>query len=91
LRLAQERTPAVILLDVSMPVMDGRATVRALKADLTTMNVPTLAITAVVSLHNRGELEAVGFDAVLLKPVLPAIVVTAVRQAIAAREAPRTS
>jgi CheY-like chemotaxis protein len=81
LRMAHEQHPDVILLDVAMPGMNGRQAVHHLKADPNTYAIPTVAITAVASLHERGDLEADGFDAVLLKPVIPSIVVTAVRQA----------
>lgn len=85
IRLALELRPDVILLDIAMPVMDGRAAVRALKGDPITRRIPTVAITAVASLHTRGDLAEDGFDAVLLKPVAPAVVVTAVRQVTEAR------
>lgn len=81
--IARREEPEVVLLDVSMPVMDGRAAVRVLKSDPATRNTPVVAITAAASLHDRGDLEEAGFDAVLLKPVTPSIVVAAVRQSLA--------
>jgi CheY-like chemotaxis protein len=90
-QMARELQPDVILLDIAMPVMDGRAAVRALKADVRTRMIPTVAVTAVASLHTRGDLAADGFDAVLPKPVAPAVVVTAVRQATEARPSPDTA
>src|SRR5437879_1305149 len=79
---AKTESPDVVLLDVTMPIMDGRTAVRALKADPATRDLPVVAITAAASLHNSGDLAEAGFDAVLLKPVSPQIVVAAVRQSL---------
>ena len=82
----RERAPDVALIDIAMPVLDGRNLLRLLKSDSSTRDIPTIAVTAAESLHNCGELERVGFDAVLLKPVEPKIVVTAVRQILSSKE-----
>ena len=77
---AVEHHPSVILLDIAMPIVDGRAALQSLRADQSTRDIPVVAITAMESMHNRGDLERAGFDAVLLKPLEPKLVVTAVRQ-----------
>jgi DNA-binding response OmpR family regulator len=84
-RTAKATHPDVVLMDVVMPRLNGCDAVRALRADRTTQRVPTLAITAAMHKHHRGELEEAGFDAVLLKPVEPKLVVTAVRLAMSGR------
>lgn len=85
LSMARQQFPDVILLDISMPELDGRVVLRRLRSDPLTHRIPTIALTAAVSLHQRGELEADGFDAVLLKPIAPGVVVTAVRQVVSSR------
>src|SRR5579884_2548772 len=49
LRLAHEERPAVILLDLVMPRMDGREVCRRLRADPVTANIPIVAMSA----HDR--------------------------------------
>ncbi len=44
IRIAQERAPSLILLDLEMPVMDGFETLRALKDDNRTVNIPVIVI-----------------------------------------------
>jgi DNA-binding response OmpR family regulator len=86
---AKAEHPDVVLMDVVMPRLNGCDAVRALRADRSTHGMPTLAITAAMHKHHRGELEAAGFDAVLLKPVEPRLVVTAVRLAISGGAQPK--
>lgn len=83
--MTRAATPDIVLLDIAMPRMDGRDAVRLIKADPMTRTITTIAVTAADALHRRGDLEEAGFDAVLLKPVLPKVVVIAVRQALEAR------
>jgi CheY-like chemotaxis protein len=85
LRAVRTSHPDVVLMDVIMPKLSGTDAVRAMKADEVMRAVPTLALTAAMSKHHRGELEDAGFDAVLLKPVEPRLVVTAVRLALSTR------
>ena len=69
LRMARERVPSLILLDLTMPVMDGWETLRRLKADPETQWIPVLALTAH---HLDGErLREAGFCGYLEKPIVP--------------------
>jgi CheY-like chemotaxis protein len=65
LRLAQERTPALVLLDRRMPGIDGREMARRLRADPTTTAIPLVLMTA--DAHDREELAA-AVDGWLAKP-----------------------
>ena len=46
LKLAQDRLPEVILLDLMMPEWDGKETLKQLKANRNTANIPVILMTA---------------------------------------------
>lgn len=77
-RMARSHGPSVILLDIAMPVLDGLAALKQLRADPVTRTVPTLALSASASVHHATNLLAAGFDELLLKPIRPFEVVDAV-------------
>jgi CheY-like chemotaxis protein len=69
LRMAMEHAPSLILLDLSMPVLDGWETLRLLKAEVRTHWIPVLALTAH---HLEWErLKEAGFCGYLEKPIVP--------------------
>jgi two-component system, cell cycle response regulator DivK len=69
LELARTHHPDLILMDLSMPVMDGWEAMRRLHADEETADIPVVAITGH---HLPGErLEAAGFCGYLEKPIAP--------------------
>ncbi len=57
--MATELRPALILMDLSLPVMDGWEAIRLLKADPVTAAIPIIALTA----HARAEDEKTARDA----------------------------
>ena len=57
--MAMELRPALILMDLSLPVMDGWEAIRRLKADPETATIPIIALTA----HARAEDEKTARDA----------------------------
>jgi CheY-like chemotaxis protein len=69
LRLARLERPALILLDLRMPGLDGYATLRALKADAHTAVIPTVALTAQAMTGDREAALAAGFDDYITKPI----------------------
>lgn len=79
LKAALKHLPALILLDIEMPDLDGYAVCRALKADERTAAIPVIFVT---SLFDVGD-EAAGFAAgavdYIVKPVSPPIVSARVR------------
>ena len=83
--MAQTHAPSLVLMDIGMPKVDGMDALKALRTDERTRHIPTLALTARVSLHQRSELLAAGFDDVLLKPILPKNVVVAVGEIVRTR------
>jgi two-component system, cell cycle response regulator DivK len=69
LRLARERQPALVLMDIQLPGMDGMTALRQLRADPSTRAIPVMAVTASAMTHNRQQIMAAGFDAYQTKPI----------------------
>jgi CheY-like chemotaxis protein len=69
LRLAAEKKPALILMDIQLPGMDGITAMKQLKADPLTAAIPIIAITASAMTHNRTTMLAEGFDGYQTKPI----------------------
>src|SRR5688572_5990603 len=81
--------PDAILLDVMMPFMDGPATLRALRADPTTANIPVLFLTASAMIAEVERLESLDVVGVLAKPFDPATLGGKVRAALEKIAPPR--
>jgi two-component system cell cycle response regulator DivK len=71
--------PDIILMDASMPVLDGWQATRELKANPSTKHIPVLALTAHAFDDARQEARSVGCDGFVTKPCLPDDLVTQVR------------
>ena len=69
LKLAEEKTPALILMDIQLPGMDGITAMKQLKADVRTTSIPIIAITASAMTNNRTAMLAEGFDGYQTKPI----------------------
>ncbi len=61
--------PDLILMDLSMPVMDGWETLRALRADPQTQTIPVLAFSAHAIIGDAERALSAGFNGYLTKPV----------------------
>lgn len=66
---ARDHHPDLIILDLSMPVMDGWEALRCLQSDADLCRIPVIAVTA----HRlpRSEVEQAGFRGYLEKPLAP--------------------
>ncbi|MGH7310793.1 MAG: response regulator [Candidatus Rokuibacteriota bacterium] len=69
LRLARERGPALILMDIQLPGMDGITALGRLREDPVTRGIPVMAVTASAMTHDRQKIMAAGFDAYETKPI----------------------
>jgi two-component system cell cycle response regulator DivK len=69
LELARSQAPALILMDIQLPGMDGITAMKQLKMDAKTTNIPIIAITASTMTHNRTTMLAEGFDGYQTKPM----------------------
>lgn len=74
--------PDLILMDASMPVLDGWQATRELKANPSTRHIPVLALTAHAFDDARQEARAVGCDGFVPKPCLPDDLVARVRSTL---------
>ena len=84
---AQQRQPDIIIMDLSLPVMDGWEATRRLKADDRTRRIPVVALTGhALAGHSKGAKEA-GCDSFLAKPCLPDQLVAEIRRMLEAGKA----
>src|SRR5215472_14051608 len=68
-QLAHERRPALILMDIQLPGMNGIEALRELRADPATRTIPVIAVTASVMAQDRQKIMAAGFDGFQGKPI----------------------
>lgn len=68
LKLAEQRQPALILMDIQLSGMDGISALKQLKAAAATRSIPVMAITASAMTYNRESMLAEGFDGYQMKP-----------------------
>lgn len=88
-RLARRERPDLILMDVSIPLLDGWQATRILKAEPATSHIPIIALTAHAMQSDRQMATDVGCDGYLAKPVSPREVADMVRHWIGSpREQP---
>ena len=80
IRLAREEMPALILMDIQLPGMNGMQALGHLRADPLTRAVPVIAVTASAMTQDRQKIMAAGFDGYQSKPINVKEFVAAVRQ-----------
>ena len=68
-RLAREHRPALILMDIQLPGIDGIEALRQLRADDATRAIPVIAVTASALDRDRQKIMAAGFDGYQSKPL----------------------
>jgi two-component system, cell cycle response regulator DivK len=69
IRLAKERVPALILMDIQLPGIDGITALGQLRADPATRAIPVIAVTASAMTQDRKKIMAAGFDGYQTKPI----------------------
>lgn len=78
--LARSVLPDLILMDISIPEMDGWEATRILRQDPLTKDIPIIALTAHALAEDREKATALGFTSYLAKPIEPRAVVAEVRR-----------
>ena len=85
LAIAREHLPDLIVMDLSMPELDGWGVFRELKADGRTIEIPWMAVTAHADL-DRGEALKTGFNAYVSKPFTSDILLETVASLIPSQD-----
>ena len=88
LKLTLEKSPALILMDIQLPGMDGITAMKEPKADVRTKSIPIVAITASAMTNNRTSMLAEGFDGYQTKPISLKDFLGEVERVLAARGKP---
>ena len=63
-------TPALVLLDISLPAMDGTEVLRRMRGDPKLRDLPVVALTAHAMSGDREKYLGMGFDAYVTKPIV---------------------
>jgi CheY-like chemotaxis protein len=78
--VAPDTKPDLILLDLLMPGLDGRATLRVLRRIPDTASIPVVLLSNRIPLPDEAQLRAQGVAGVLLKPLDPTTLAQKVRE-----------
>ena len=87
LTAARTSRPDLILMDVSIPFVDGLEVTRRLKADPGTRCIPVIALTAHALPADRARAYEAGCDGYISKPAEPRAILDAVRRELGEAEA----
>ncbi len=68
-RLAKEKKPDLVLMDIQLPGINGIEAFKQIRADAATARIPVVALTASVTPTDRSQITAAGFDAFVGKPI----------------------
>lgn len=82
LQRAVESAPDIVLMDLSLPVMDGWEATRRLKQDERTAQIPVVALTGHALAGVSEDAKQAGCDAFVTKPCLPEDLVKEIRRVL---------
>lgn len=80
IQVARDERPDLILMNISLPLIDGWTATAVLKADPLTAAIPVIALTAFIRPTDKARARAAGCDGYLDKPVEPTRVLDEVRR-----------
>ena len=83
LRLLETLSPAVILMDLQLPGMDGLTLTRQLKADPARRHIAIVAVTAYAMKGDEAKALAAGCDAYISKPIDRALLLATIARVLA--------
>lgn len=81
-RMTREQRPDIVLMDISIPIMDGWQATATLKEDPSTNGIPIIALTAHALPEDREKSASVGCDGYLAKPCEPSRVLAEVNRVL---------
>jgi CheY-like chemotaxis protein len=87
---AQDGEPDIILMDLSLPIMDGWEATRLIKQDARTRDIPVMALTGHVLAGNAEHAREAGADEFVAKPCLPQDLENKIRNMLKPSKARRT-
>jgi two-component system cell cycle response regulator DivK len=90
-QLLVDSHPALILMDIQLPGMDGLSFTRQLKADRATRSIPVVALTAHAMEADREVAMAAGCDGYIFKPIDVKLFAALVRAYMAKPERPKAA
>ena len=85
-KLALQRRPDLVLMDIQLPGINGIEAFKQIRADAKTAHIPVVALTASVTPTDRSQITAAGFDAFISKPINLKEFVNTVKRLIERRE-----
>jgi two-component system, cell cycle response regulator DivK len=77
---ANQVKPALILLDIQLPVMDGYAVARELKGSQALVDIPLVAVTSYAMVGDREKVMTVGCNGYIEKPIDPESFIYQIRE-----------
>jgi len=83
IKLAAQRKPDLILMDIQLPGMNGIEALKVLRSDPETKPIPVIAVTASVMQQDRTLITQAGFDGYIGKPINIKKFLDSVREALA--------
>ena len=86
-KLAREKKPDLILMDIQLPGMSGIEALKALRKTPATAGIPVVAITASVMQQDRQQIMSAGFNGFIEKPVNLRGLLDTVQQALRTEKA----
>ena len=86
LEIAREQQPALVLMDIQLPGMDGIEAREQLRYDPQTRHIPVVAVTASAMQHDQSRIEKAGFDAFHYKPIRIKEILATVREMVARQQ-----
>ncbi len=84
LRILAQQRPALVILDIRLPCMNGFAVVKHMREDPATSSIPAIAVTASAFPIDKKRILDAGFDACHAKPINVQAFVNEVHRLVAA-------